>query len=236
MTETETDRSTYHAELSRPGDARTRFALATLVGSGPFWAALVVILPVVLVAGSLVNPVVVSFAAGPPAVIALWLLWMSHEFVDTRFEVDVEGARLRKSKPYSDGYYGAISAEEIGGVSILEFSQVALLRFRYERTFVSKPLAVAVETTAVQDVASDLHEMDVDVSVHRGSLFSLSTDSIHLRVFVTPVLVLGTLVAVGALHGSSAFATSGFVVPTLVAVLFALYGGFYRNRLDHDGA
>jgi hypothetical protein len=236
MHNTDSGRNVYGSELSSPGDTSTRFALASLVGSDLFWAAFVVVLPVLLVAASVLHPVGVSFAAGLPAVVCLWLLWMSHEFVDTRFEVDVEGGRVRKSKPYSNEYYSAISADEIEDVSILEFSQVALLRFRYEKTFVSKPLAVAVEPTDVQDVKSDLDEMEVDVSIHRKSLFSLSTDSTHLRVLGTPVVVLGALVAAGALHGSSAFAATGFVVPMLVAVLFALYGGFYRNRLDHDGA
>lgn len=236
MDETEVGQDVYESDLSSPGDARTRFALASLVGSDLFWAAFVVVLPVLLVAASVLHPGVASFAAGSLAVLWLWLLWMSHEFVATRFQVDVEGTTLRKSKPYSDEYYGAVSPDEIESACVLRFSRVALVRFRYGNMLVSKPLAVAVETAAVQDVISDLRAMGVDVSVRRRSLFTLSTEPINVRVLGTPIVVFGALVALGGLHGSSAFATDGFVVPMLVLLVFALYGGFYRNRLDRDEA
>lgn len=236
MEDTEIGRCVYECELTRPGDTYTRFALASLVGSDRFWAAFVVGLPFVLVAASVAQPLFVSFAAGVPAVICLWLLWMSQEFVDTRFEVDVEAATLRKSKPYGDEYYAAVAADEFEAVSILRFSRIALVRFRYDDALATKPLAVAIETSDVRDVESALQEMGVDVSVRRASLRSVSTDPIHVRVLGTPVVVLGTLVAVGALHGAGAFATNGFVVPLVVVVLFALYGEFYRNRLGRDDA
>lgn len=222
--------TTYRKSLCEPGDFLTRFALATLVGSDRFWASFFVLVPVGLVAVSALEPVVAAFAVGVVPVLCLWLLWMSDEFVFSVFEADVGESRVEKSKPYSDDFYDPIQSADIAGISILQFSGVALLRIRYKRALASKPGAVVVAADCVSDVRSTLAEMGVDVSVTRTSLVGVAPSLVHLRVLGTPLVLAGSLGGVVYLHGVSVFTSDSFVVPVFVLVAFALYGVVYRIR------
>ncbi|KAB1193598.1 hypothetical protein GJR96_09125 [Haloferax sp. MBLA0076] len=232
MSETGTDTAVFGVRLDRTRDVPVRFAFAALVGSTRGWAWFVVGLPLAALLAAQVHDVFVPFAAAMPFGIALLLLWMSHEFVAPRVTVDYENRTLTKTKPYTDEAYSPIDADDFDHVTILRFTDVALVRFHYTRWAVAKPLSTSVSTAEVPAFESALEQMGVDVAVRDVTVPS----PIYARIVATPIVVVGMPLVVWGTYGRSAFLSNAVVVPAVVLVLYGVYGYRWRRRLRRSTA
>ncbi|MFC6952501.1 hypothetical protein [Halorubellus litoreus] len=225
----------YGVRLPRVVDAPTRFALAALVGSDRFWMTVFLGVPLGSVVAASVHDGLASLAAGVPVVLSLCLLWLSHEFVEPTLAVDRERGTVAKSKPYGNGEYDAFAADDLVGVEILSFEDVALVRFEHPNALPSKPQSTAVDAADVAALAADLDAMGVDVRTRERSLWRLSGEPVHARVLGTPLMLVKTVLAVATAHGVGAFATDAVVVPGVVLVAFWLYGVHWTNQVLSEG-
>ncbi|WP_049915873.1 hypothetical protein [Haloferax mucosum] len=227
-----TDDSTrFGVQLVRSRDTPTRLALAALVGSDRFWTGFVVVLPTVLLLATRLHHVFVSFAAGVPVAICLWLQTMSHEFVAPCLTVDTETGTLTTSKSYDSGNTSTIDVSDLERVTVIRFANTALVRLHYSKWTVSKPVSATVPAARVPEFASQLERVGLDVSVREFDSLASASDMIRLRVFGTPIAVLGSFVGIWSLHGPEAFFTDAVVVPAVVLVIFAALSFVRRFRL-----
>ena len=236
MTEAEDGTAVYESVLSRPEDTPTRYALAMLAGSDRFWSILVIGLPGMFVALSWFHPLFASVAVGLPVVTALYVVWMSHEFIDCKTRIDRSNSTIAKTKPYSEDYYGAVTVDEISSVSIIQFPTIALVNIGYENSLSIKTPSVIVDATDVETVETDLEAMGIDVSTRRQGISLSVSSSIDRRVWGTPVAIVGTLLLVGGIHGVAPFRSNAFVIATVILICYVLYGVRYRSRLDRTTA
>ena len=221
----------FGVRLAQPRDALTRFAFATLAGSNRLWAGFVVGLPLACLLLSPVHDVFVSLAAGPPVVVCLWLLWMSHEFVDSRLVVDLDDGTLTKSKSYNRGQYSPSDVDDINHISIVPVSDAALVKLHYAQQAFSRPPDAAVLAVEVDTLTSQLERMGLDVSVRTVTPELGLGDPLWTRIVVTPIAVFGLLLAVWVFHGGEAFLANGVIVPGIVLIGYAVYGSIQRHRL-----
>ena len=131
MDQNSTTGEVFGVQLDRARDAPTRFAFATLVGSDRLWIGLVIGLPLAFLLLAPVHDVFISLAAGLPIGISLWLMWLSHEFVNPRLSVDTDKRTLTKSKPYDLGQYSSVDVDDVDRVSIIQSSDAALVKIHH---------------------------------------------------------------------------------------------------------
>lgn len=229
------DAVTYGVQLARVADAPRRYAFAALVGSDRFWMTVFLGGPLVATVAAAVHAGVASLAAGVPLVLSLWLLWLSHEFVAPTLAVDRAAGTLTKTKPYGGGEYVPFAADDLVGVDVVSFEDVALVRFEHANALPSKPGSTAVDAADVAALAADLDAMGVDVRTRERSLWRLSGGPVHARVLGTPLVLATSVLAVAAAHGLDAFAADAVVVPGIVLVAFWLYGVHWTNQVLSEG-
>jgi hypothetical protein len=234
MTRTTENTTEYEAVLDRPEDTPTRYVLATLAGSDRFWGVLVVGLPIVFLVLSWFDPLLAPIAVSLPLVVALWLVWMSHEFIDSTTRTDRAKSTIAKTKPYSDEYYDPIGADQVSSVSILEFPDIALVNIGPEKALSTETPAVVVSPTDIRAFRADLEAMGIEVSSQRRAVsLSISSRS-DIRIWGTPISMVTTLSVAGVLHGIEPFKSNAFVILLLMLLGYALYGVLYRDGLDRS--
>ncbi|WP_157533232.1 hypothetical protein [Haloferax profundi] len=223
--------SVFGVQLDRVRDTPTRYIFATLVGSDRFWRRIVVGLPLVFLIATPIHNVFVSLAAGVPIVLCLWLLWMSHEFVHPQLTVDLESRTLVKSKPYGTGSYSPIDVDDLDHVSVIRFTDSALVKLHYSSWAVSKPLSAAIGASTIDDFEALLKHMDVEISIYESTFPPLTRSPIHIRIVATPIVILGSLSCVWHFYGADAFSTGAVAVPAATLVIYGLYGFVWQYRL-----
>ncbi|WP_338756534.1 hypothetical protein V9T20_12985 (plasmid) [Halobacterium salinarum] len=221
----------YGVQLARARDAPTRFAFATLTLSTRLWAGLVIGLPLACLLLSPVHDVFITAAAGLPFGISLLLLWFSHEFANSQLRVDTAERTLVKSKPYGVGQYSPVDADDVGHVSIIQLSDVALVNLHYTGPIFSKPPDATITAAQIDDVKSQLEEMGLEVSIQKVTPQLVPIDPILARIVVTPIALLGTLLVVWFVYGIEPFLSNSVIVPTIVLIGYGLYGVIWRYRL-----
>lgn len=234
MTKTTDTTTEYEALLDRPEDTPTRYVLASLAGSDQFWGVLVVGLPTVSIALSWFNQLFASVAVGLPLVIALWLVWMSHEFIDCTTRIDRSASTIAKTKPYSDDYYKPVKAEDVSHVAVLEFPNIALVNIGIKKAFSTQTPAVVINPTDIRDFRAELEAMNIDVATQRRTTALSASNLTDVRVWGTPISIISTLSLVGALHGIEPFKSNGFVIPLVILFGYTLYGVLFRDGLDRS--
>jgi hypothetical protein len=234
MSKTTDTTTEYEAVLDRPEDTTTRFMLASLAGSNQFWAVLVVGLPIVSIALAWFNQLFASVAVGLPLVTALWLVWMSHEFIDCTTRIDHSASTIAKTKPYTDDYYRPIKAEDVSRVAILEFPNIALVNIETKKALSTQTPAVVINPTDVRDFRAELEAMNIDVTTQRHKTALSASNLTDIRIWGTPVSIIFTLSLVGVLHGIEPFKSNAFVILLVILLGYALYGVLYRDGLDRS--
>lgn len=190
-------------------------------------------LPIGAFLAALYHPIFVPFAGGMPVGICLLLLWLSHEFISPQLVVDFGERTITKSKPYGRGMYSSIDVEDIDQVSIVPIGRTALVNLQYKTFELSKPYATAIDTGNVHDFTIQLEQLGVSVHIRESATPLLSLNVIRGRLIGTPVVIVGSTVAIWHQFGCSAFWTDAVVVPMIVIVLFALYS-FYRRHFQNS--
>ncbi|MFC6723878.1 hypothetical protein ACFQE1_05700 [Halobium palmae] len=231
MAQSSSDRVVFRKFLSAPSDAPFRFVLAALVGSDRLWAILVVGIPVVSLLASSVNSFFARVAAGSSVILALWLVWMSHEFTYCRTTFDVNTGSFAKSKPYGGGEYPAVELDNIDEVTIIRFGTTALVKFGYSSSLSNNTPAVVIDNSDTSVFTSHLKHPDVEVRSRSVDLWSMPIDRIHLRIITASVILIGIPVIVWLLHGADPFKSNVVIVPLIVLIGTAIYGMIKRERM-----
>jgi hypothetical protein len=221
-------------QLNRARDAPLRFLFATLAESNRFWFGLIIVLPLVFLLLSPVHKVFVSLAAGLPFGIALWLLWLNHQFVNSQLRINTDSRTLVRSKPYNDDNYSPVDVDNVDHVSIIRFSDVALVKLQYFQKKFSHPPDTPIASAHISEVKSQLEQMGLDVSIHEITPRLIPVDPILTRIVVTPTVILGTPLIVWYFYGIEAFLTDVVVVPMIVTIGYGLHGGIRRYRLHRS--
>jgi len=216
--------------LDRARDAPLRFLFSTLAESNRFWFALVIGLPLVFLLLSPVHGVFVSLAAGLPFGIALWLLWLNHQFVNPQLRIDTDNRMLVRSQPYDVGNYSPVEADNVDQVLIIRFSDVALIKLQYFQRKFSHPPDTPIASAQISEIKSQLEQMGLDVSIHEITPRLIPIDSILTRIVVTPIVILGTPLIVWYFYGIEAFLTDVVIVPMIVMIGYGLHGAIRRYR------
>ena len=73
--------------------------------------------------------------------------------------------------------------------------------------------------------------MGVEVSIYEVTPQPILNDSLQMRIAITPIAIIGSLLAVWCFYGIEAFLTNVVIVPAIVMVGYGLYGAVWRYRL-----
>lgn len=231
MAQSSSDRVVFRKLLSAPSDAPFRFVLAALVGSDRLWAILVIGIPVVSLLASSVNDFFARIAAGGSVALALWLVWMSHEFIYCRTTFDVDSGHFVKSKPYGDGGYPSVELGDVTEVTILRFGTTALVKFGYSSSLSNNTPAVVIDSSDISVFTSRLERPDIEVSSRSVDLWSTPVGRIHLRIITVPIILIGIPVVVWSLHGVDPFTSSVVTAPSVALIAASIYGMFKREHM-----
>lgn len=191
---------------------------------------MVVGIPVVSLLASSVNDFFARVAAGGSVALALWLVWMSHEFVYCRTAFDMDTGSFAKSKPYGGGEYSAVELDDVDEVTIIRFGTTSFVKFGYSGPFSSNTPAVVIDSSDTSVFVSHLERHDIDVSSRSVDLWSTPAGRIHLRVLTAPVVLVGIPIVVWVLHGVDPFESSVVTAPLAVLIGASIYGMMKRER------
>lgn len=224
MEQSSPNRVVYRKDLTGLSDTLFRFVLALLVGSDRLWATLAVGIPIGSLLASGVNTLFARVAVGASIAVALWLVWMSHEFISCRTTFDVDSGNFVKSKPYGDGDYPAARFDKISRVTIIRFGTAALVKFDYTSALSNNTPAVVIDNSDIAAFVSHLEHFDIEVKSRSVNLWSAPTNRIHFRIITGPVILIGVPVVVWLLYGIDPFKSNVVIVPLIALVLFWTYG------------
>lgn len=216
------NQSIFGTTLVRARHTPIRLAFATLVGSHHFWAAYVLGLPAVALLAASIHPIFISIAAGVPVVICLFLLWLSHEFIQPQLIINIKAGTLTLSKPYGNGTYSSIDVDDIESMSVVQIGHVALVNIHYHELELQKPEATAIDASDVTELISQLTQ--VGIRVTEGD----STAS-WARVIATLLVIFGSIISISQLFGSEAFVTGSVIVPAIVLVWVSMESFWKRH-------
>jgi hypothetical protein len=225
-----------NVRLDRARDAPIRFLFATLAESNRFWFGIVIVPPLVFLLLSPVHGLFVSLTAGLPFGIALWLLWLNHQFVNPQLRIDTDNRILVRSQPYNVGNYSPVEVDNVDQVLIIQFSDVALIKLQYFQKKFSHPPDTPIASAQISEVKSQLEQMDLDVSIHEITPRLIPTDPILARIVVTPLVILGTPLIVWYSYGIEAFLTDVVIVPMIVMIGYGLHGEIRRYRFRRSNS
>ena len=210
-----------------------RFALSTLVGGTRLWASLVIVMPLALLLTTAVHDSFIPIAAGTPIALCLWFLWLSHEFIDPTLSLDTDARELVLAKPYDNGEYSPIDVDALDCISVIRFTNVAMVQLHYRDGMLSKPLSTAVTVSSVPELIRQLKGIGVDVTVREYGQRSLSIDLEHLRVLGTPIVLGSIVIIIYYLYGTDAFLTNAVIIPAIVMIGYSIYGLMWQLRLAY---
>lgn len=129
------------------------------------------------------------------------------------------------------GQYSPVDADDVGHVSIIQLSDVALVKLHYTGPIFSQPPDATITAAQIDDVKSQLEEMGLEVSIQKVTPQLVPIDPILARIVVTPIALLGTLLVVWFVYGTELFLSNAVIVPTIVLIGYGLYGVIWRYRL-----
>jgi hypothetical protein len=210
-------------QLNRARDVPIRFVFATLAESNRFWFSLVVGLPLVFLILSPVNDVFVSLSAGLPFGIALWFVWLNYEFVNPQLRIDIVNRTLVRSKQNGPNRYSPVDIDDVDHVSIIQFSDVSLMKLHYTQPKFSHPPDTPISSSQINEIKSQLEEMGLDVSIREIEPQLNQTDPLLIRMVVTPIVIVGTPLIVWHLYGIEAFFTDVVVIPVIVTMGYVVW-------------
>jgi hypothetical protein len=211
-------------QLDRTRDAPIRFVFTTLAESNRFWFGLVVGLPLVFLILSPVNEVFVSLAAGLPFGIILWFVWLNYEFVNSQLRIDTVNRTLVRSKENDPNRFPPVDIDDVDYVSIIQFSDVALMKLHYTRPKFSHPPDTPIASSQINEIKSQLEEMGLNVSIHELTPQLNPIRPFLIRMVVTPISIVGTPLIVWQLYGTEAFFTDVVVIPVIVTIGYVVWG------------
>ncbi|WP_158598869.1 MULTISPECIES: hypothetical protein [unclassified Halorubrum] len=178
----------------------------------------------------------VSLAAGLPFAIALWLLWLSHQFVNSQLRIDADNRTLIRSQSYNLDIYSPVEIDNVDHVLIIRFSDVALIKLQYFQWKFSHPPDTPISSAQINEIKSQLEQMGLDVSIHEITPRLIPIDPILTRIVVTPIAILGIPLIVWHFYGIEAFFTDVVIVPMIVMIGYGLYGAIRRYRLRRSSS